>query len=232
MNNHNLTIATVNFMTPDYITILVKSLHKSNPWWDDEIIVYDNGPTKTTDPGHNDGFYAIHVPDSVYDDFKTMAKVNDPGWRNYASAKHAKTIQYLIDNTHTEYLLLLDTDVVFTDNFECIFNTFTKYEYVIGGFIREPPGYKKRLAPWCSFINLGLYYKYGLTYYDPNRMLYINGNRVDDTGSVIYEDCIKNKYPVLQFPVDNSFYMHFKGGSYTDKSKVNQWIEKFRPYWE
>jgi len=232
MNNHNLTIATVNFMTPRYIDILVKSLHKQNAWWDDDILVYDNGTQKTTTPGQNDGFYAFHVPTLLYTEFETMPVINNPGWRHYASAKHAKTLQYIIDNTHTKYLLLLDTDVVFTDSFKDVFSVFSRYEYVVGGYIREPQGYNKRLAPWCSFINIAKMHELGLRYYDENKILYVNGNMVDDTGASIYATCVANDYPIMRIPNDNSFYLHFKGGSYTDVKKVNSWIEKLKPYWK
>lgn len=232
MNNYNLTIATVNFMTPRYIDILVKSLHKQNAWWNDDILVYDNGPTKTTTPGKNDGFFAFHVPDTLYDEFNNMPVIDDPGWRNYASAKHAKTLQYIIDNTHTKYLMLLDTDIVFTDNFEPVFNMFSKYNFVVGGYIKEPVGYSKRLAPWCSFINVAKLNELELKYYDSSKILYVNGNLTDDTGASIYEECVNKNYPILRLPMDNSFYLHFKGGSYTDSKKVNAWIEKLKPYWE
>lgn len=232
INNYNLTIAAVNFMTPEYMPVLVNSLHKQNAWWSDYVMIYDNGTEKTTVPGINDGFYSVHVPETLYSEFKTYPKVNDPGWRNYASAKHAKTLQYIIDNTHTKYLLLLDSDIIFTNDFWNVFSVFSQYEYVVGGYIRSPAGYNKRLSPWCSFLNLELLEKYDLKYYDPNRILYVNGNTKDDTGASIYSDCLTHEYGMLLLPSDNSFYIHFKGGSYTDKKKVNRWLETYRKYWE
>ena len=232
MTYNDLTIATVNFMTPTYIDVLRRSLYKTNPWYLGDLYVYDNGTTKTLPQGRINGLSVQHISESLYDEFLKMPICNEPGCRNYASAKHAKTLQYIIDTADTNYLLILDSDVIFTDSFERLYTIFQRSNSVMCGFIRKPNGYADRIAPWCTFLNLNLIKRLGLRYYDQSRILYVNGNRRDDTGASILADCRKRQYPIIELPRDNMFYFHYKGGSYSNPNLVNQWIKKYSKFWE
>jgi hypothetical protein len=232
MNNHKLTLATVNFNTPKYIEVLCSSLYKSNPWFNGVVHVYDNSDKTPLTPGQYAGYFVHNVDTSLYSEFNSMPRVNDPGWRNYASAKHAKSLQYIIDSTQTDFLMILDSDIIFTDSFERLFNIFVKSNSVMCGYIRKPVGYSERIAPWCTLLNLRLMRQLQLKYYDETRILYVNGNMKDDTGASILADCRESNYPIIELPQDNMFYFHFKGGSYSDPVVVNKWLLKLQAYWK
>ena len=230
--NNELTIATVNFNTPTYLMPLTNSLRKSNPWYIGKINVYDNGDVKTIEEGETLAYIGHFIDNDVlYKEFNTMKEPNDPGCRHFCSAKHCKTIDYIIKNTKTKYILICDTDVIFTKNFKELFETFKNENYAVCSYIKKPNGYSDRLAPWFTFMDIEQLENNNINYYDEKRMLFVNGNNKDDTGAVLLQDCIKNDLKILEIPEDNYYYYHFKGGSYLPFEIVKKWLMKYKEYW-
>ena len=212
----NLTIATVNFNTPEYIFALCHSLRRHNPWYSEPVLVFDNSETKTFKEGTAllDDMPPItikHVDDSIYNDINNLPVSKYPAAGNYNSARHAITIDWLMCYVHSSILLLVDSDIVFTTNFSAVVGYFIKSGAVMQGFLRDTYAHKC-IAPWACFFNMDLIHKHGLAFYDKTRMLYINNVLDYDTGASIYEDAI-NLGLKINYTKDNTYYRHFKGGS-------------------
>lgn len=226
-----LTIAFVNFKTPKYIMPFIGSLHKMNPWFTGEVHIYDNG-NKDLEEGNYDDFIYHHINETLYEEFKNMKEPNDPGCRHFCSAKHCKTLQYIIDNTKTKYLLICDSDIIFTKNFEYLYKMFVEQNKIACGYIKKPPKCVDRLSPWFTILNLEQIKNNKIKYYDVNRMFLIKNNKTHDTGASFLEDCIKNNLSILELPNDNMFYIHYKGGSYNNHLDVIKWLIKNKNFWK
>ena len=116
MNSSSLSIATVNHNTPEYIMTLSSSIRKYCPWYDKPILVIDNSDIKYWDEGiqtiEGGGYVNIvYADDSIYDKINKLPPLKYK--RQYASAKHCITIDWLIKNfIATDYLLLLDSEYI------------------------------------------------------------------------------------------------------------------------
>ena len=230
---NNLTVATVNFNTPEYIFALGHSLHKFNDWYVNDLVIFDNSvsnkiPNKRFTPANNVTMTVYHVPDNIYADIDRLPESPYPAAGRYNSARHAKTIMYLLDFIKTRYLLLVDSDVVFTTNFISVYEYFKKSGAVLQGYLRTTYNHPC-IAPWACWFDIDAINKNHLKFYDSNRMLYINNAMDYDTGASLYED-VQALGLKCNYTKDNTFYHHFKGGS-VFKDKGLQWLRDNLAIW-
>ena len=225
----NLTILTVNFNTPDYIYALVKSLHKYASWYKKPLIVVDNSTRKVLPQGNACGMDVVYFDTHNYSVLQALPKSRYAAAGNYNSAHHSITIDWAIKNlVKTPYVLLVDSDIVFTRDFRSNYDLFVSGGYALAGYKRTQYACPT-IAPWCCFINVKKMVELGLSYFDFNRILYVNDNLTHDTGASLYEDFKKHNLPVLETP-DNLFWLHFKGGS-VFKDKGIAWLVRNSQYW-
>ena len=225
---NNLSILTVNFNTSEYIFALNKSLRKYNKWYSSPITVYDNSTKKELPEGDCGELDIKYVDDKIYEVLNKLPKSKYPAAGNYNSARHTKTIDMILSECKSDYCLLVDSDIIFKQNFKPLFDDIVKNDYFLMGFKRTT--YKKHcIAPWACFINLKKYRELNLSFFDFNRILYVNDNLDYDTGASLYEDAIKNHLKIKELP-DNSFYIHFKGGS-VFKEKGLKWLKDNIKIW-
>ena len=225
---NDLAIITVNFNTPEYIFALNKSLRKYNPWYKEKLIVYDNSIKKVLPDVITDVLDVRYVEDKIYECLDKLPPSKYPAAGKYNSARHTLTIDKILKECKADYCLLVDSDIIFKNNFQKLFEDFTKNDYFLMGYKRTT--YKKHcIAPWCCFINLKKFREYSLNFFDFNRIIYVNDNLDYDTGSSLYEDAIKNNLKIKELP-DNSFYIHFKGGSVFKENGLN-WLKQNYKLW-
>ncbi len=221
-------ILTVNFNTPEYIFALNKSLRKYNSWYKGNLIVYDNSTEKVLPDGITDCFDVRYVDNTIYECLDKLPPSKYPAAGRYNSARHTLTIDKMLKECDTDYCLLVDSDIIFTRDFHNLFDDFVKNDYFMMGYKRTT--YKKHcIAPWCCFINLKKFREYNFNFFDFNRILYVQDNLEYDTGASIYEDAITNNLKMKELP-DNSFYIHFKGGSVFKENGLN-WLRKNYKLW-
>ena len=220
----NLTIFTVNFNTPEFIYSLVSSYRKYNQWCNEKIHVIDNGTTKDILQGEYPDFYLEYFDNTLYADIEKYSKTSKE--KTLASAHHAFTIDWFIkQRVTTDYLLLVDSDIIFTRSFESDFMDFVEHDYGLYGFERTT--YKCHcIAPWACFINVKKMKDLSINYFDVNRILHINNNHTHDTGASLFEDFISNNIKIKSTQ-DNTFYIHLKGGS-LDKKKRMKFLNTYR----
>ena len=225
----NLTLLTVNFNTPEYIFALSKSIKKFFPEYKNKLIVVDNSTRKTFDAGMTGDLNVVYFDDTLYKELEALPPSKYTIAGNYNSAHHCLTIGWAINNlVKTDYLLLLDSDIVFTKNVKPFFDDFINNDYSLYGFKRTT--YKcPAIAPWCCFINVKKMRDLNITYYDFNRILYVNDNLTHDTGASLYEDFVRAGCKIKETP-NNYFWLHFKGGS-VFKDRGILWLNQHRQYW-
>lgn len=226
---NDLSILTVNFNTPEFIFTLNKSLRKRFPEFTNKLIVVDNGNVKL--PEGNLTEMIVHYFDNeLYKVLDELPLSKFPAAGNYNSAHHALTIDWAIKNlVKTKYLLLLDSDILFKENPLKYYEMIKNANAALLGFKRTT--YKVPcIAPWCCFIDVEKMKKHNFSFFDFNRILYVNDNLTHDTGASLYEDFINAGEKIIEIP-DNLYYLHFKGGSvFNDKCK--QWIIKNENLWK
>lgn len=206
----NLTILTVNHDTPEFIYTLVSSYLKYNRnWLNTKITIIDNSvKSHVFADGEYEHFTIETIDDSLYESLtKYCNTTKEP---TLASAHHALTIDWFMKNrVNTDFLLIIDSDILFTRSFEQEYNEFVKSSCIMSGFKRITY-IKPCIAPWACFINMRLVKQYRLNYFDINRILYVNNNMQYDTGASFFEDCVKNGCKVNALEKDNTFYLHMK----------------------
>jgi len=228
---NELSIATVNFNTPLYISVLIKSIQKNNSWYTGKLHVYDNGYPHTVLDGEQQLYIGHYINNDFYAEFSKYEEPSDPGCRHFCSAKHCKLLDKIIYDCQTKYLLILDSDVILTKNFKNLYQFVKDDDAIACGYIKRPDGYAPRLAPWFSIIDVEKVKALGIRYYDPKRIIFIDGNTYHDTGASFLDDCKKTAYEVLELPKDNLVYLHYKGGSYSNPDKVLMWLHTHEGYW-
>ncbi len=226
----NLTILTVNFNTPEYIFALSKSLIKFFPEYKNSLIVVDNSTKKVYAEGTYNNLKIVYFDNNNYKELEELKPSKYPAAGNYNSAHHSLTLDWSIKNlVKTDYLLLLDSDIVFTKQIKPYYDEFVKNDYALYGFKRTT--YKcPTIAPWCCFINVKKMRELNINYYDFNRILYVNDNLTHDTGASLYEDFIKAGCKIKETQ-DNYFWLHFKGGS-VFKDRGMMWLKQHSQYWK
>ena len=225
---NELAIITVNFNTPEYIKPLVSSLKKSNPWVNTPVTVFDNSTINKLSEGSYNGYVVKHVPDYIYQDINNLPPSKYPAAGSYNSARHAITLQYALSLIDSDFCLIADSDIVFTVNFSKLFDTVKRSNSFMCGYERTTYTHRA-IAPWCCILNMNLYRKYGMKYYDSSRMIYINDLTDYDTGASILEDAERFGFNIIKTP-DNLYWVHFKGGSVFKQAGIN-WLNKNKHLW-
>lgn len=230
---NDLTIATVNFNTPEYIHALAHSIAKYTPSYHNALYVVDNGTTNRLPNGRltMNGICMLdvhHVDTSIYTDIDKLPPSKYPAAGSYNSARHAKTIDWMMNRITTKYMLLVDSDVVIIQNIESIINDFINSHATLMGYKRTT--YKHPcIAPWACLIDLQSIHAYNIKFYDATRMLYVHDLVDYDTGASFYEDVINNGLHCIE-TADNTYYRHFKGGS-VYKEQGLAWLSKNLKVW-
>ncbi len=230
---NDFTIATVNFNTPEYIHALAHSIAKYNPGYRNALYVVDNGTTHRLPPGklNMKGLCLLdvhHVDTSIYNDINQWPPSKYPAAGSYNSARHAKTIDWLMSRIDTNYMLLVDSDVVIVQNIETIVNDFINSHATLMGYKRTT--YKHPcIAPWACLIDLRSVRMNNIKFYDESRMLYAHDLVDYDTGASFYEDIIQKGLHCIE-TADNTYYRHFKGGS-VFKAQGLAWLSNNLKVW-
>lgn len=156
------------------------------------------------------------------------------GKRNgWGSAKHAYTIEKLIDMMD-ESFVLLDSDVLLKRDVSELFDDSVIW---CGEISLQPNKKTHRVLPYICFINVGMCKRKGIHYFDDKHMhgLYYGG-RVSadtfDTGAWFY--LVTTKLPHKEIKCED-YVAHYGHGSWVKESgkKTNEseFLEQYKEYW-
>lgn len=224
----NLEIVTVNFNTPEFIFTLLSSFKKYNEWCNVKINVIDNSNFPILPAGETEDLNIEYFDKKLYKNLEKFSKMSKE--KTLASAHHCFTIDWYIKNrAKSDYLLLLDSDIIFKRSFEKEFKEFIENDYALMGY--ERMNYACHcIAPWACFINVKKMKELNISYFDIDRILFIKNNKTHDTGASLFEDFKKNNLKI-KTTEDNTFYIHLKGGS-LNKEKRKEFIIKYKEIWQ
>lgn len=188
----NLTLISCSYNTPMVTENMLKTYLLYN---NSEILISENSTNEET--------------------LKILESGNIPYIRNYGGL-HGPSVDILLDSVKTDYVLLVDTDVLFHKSCSDIFESFVSMDLCLMGEIVGDRGGKrlhKRVNPWFCFINAEQVKENGIKFYDEVRMKSRNEVRYD-VGSSFFEDIKKKSLRIADFNGNGSYYTHFEGMSW------------------
>ena len=165
------------------------------------------------------------------------------------SKNHCSAIDFALKNIiDTDYVLLVDNDILFKKNIVNLLNDYKKYDAI--GEIGKDWVIPDRLKPYFCIINVKKMKEEQYNYFDENRCCfyvepqyvtrinYENYNIIDtsnylyDTGASFYED-IRGNWNIKNINLDD-YIVHYRAGSNIAERnlciKYNNIIYKYRNY--
>lgn len=229
----DLTLFIVNFGTQMLTEAAVTSFLSRHPRFSGEIIIMDNKPgshfSASEIPYGN-----IRVIDNTneqvvsYDDIRFGATSEDPV-ANYGSAKHSKCISYAISElVSTPICLISDSDVIYRRSVYGPYSAVRAGAVVAADIGRELPGthmsdesrhsVAPRIFPCICLVNVEAVRKSGISFYDPGRMMMLNGSGFTyDTGASFFADILAKNLPYAQIRMLD-YVSHLASASYLRKN--------------
>lgn len=190
----NITLASCSYNTPEVTLTMLKSFfnfHKST-----NVLICENSTNDNTE--------------------KLLIDNKVPFIRN-ENGLHSPSVDILIDNCKTDYMLLVDTDVIFLKNHEDIFDMVNKMDITLLGEICGDRGGKKlhnRVHPWHCFINVKNVKQNNIKFYDYNRQIKRDGGKIYDVGASFFEDIKSKKLKIGNVNLHEKYYKHYEGMSW------------------
>ena len=229
MADKNINVLIVNYNTQKLTEACIKSINKHTP--NVNIYVFDNS---------DNGKFTNNFPNVTVIDNTDGQIINFNEWlkkfpehekspigsgNNYASSKHCISVQKAIDIID-DNVILMDSDVLVKKDISELWDE--KYIYV-GGY-EHNKWHDKRLMPFICFINVKMCKKYGIKYFDENRIvgLTVNGEKYD-TGCSFYVDSEKYEHKEINI---FGYIKHFAQGSWKRKNlNFERWLETNKNLW-
>ena len=148
------------------------------------------------------------------------------GNRNgYASLKHCVAIQHIIEMCDTQFLLLLDSDIVVHKDLDFLETALknpnkakiTVSDVEIRGLTMhnrtKPYGGRSRFTPMIQLLNLSKLDELNLNYFNPSKIQGIVGGFLYDTGAYLYDYVDGNDIPYDRI-VMGDYITHIGGASW------------------
>lgn len=230
--NKDVDIYIINFNTPELVNFLIRSIIKNVKSLFYRIIVLDNSTVKkfSLDESIDLKGYSVLILDNTEKKlFNTdifvekYSKVESNN--NYASFRHAISIQWILDTAKKDDIILLDSDTVVKRDID-----FVEDEYITIADVTTDK-IKNRFLPFIQYFNIKKIQQFQLKYLDVDRMRggeNIENSKKYDTGASFYEDIVQRKIPYNTINY-NVYIDHLKGGSWLDKND-KEFIENEKMY--
>lgn len=217
-DKNKVGIVIINYNTNALVNALIKSIKKNVKSINYDIIVFNNST--------NEKFICpkdVKLIDNSKNSFINFTKIIEetscvPSSNNYASYKHAITVQFLLDILQYNDLLFLDSDTLLKRDIDFIDQRFV----VIADYPDEKV--KPRFIPYIMYLNQSKIKSKNIKYLDVYRMhggVNARNSCMYDTGCSFYEDVVNAKLPTKKINY-SKYIVHFGGGSWK-KSKHDQY---------
>jgi hypothetical protein len=190
----NITLATCSYNTPDVTITMLRSFFH-----------------------HHDFTNVLICENSSNEETTTLLVENNVNFLRNKGGLHAPSVDKLIENCKTDYMLLVDTDVIFLKNHEDIFEKFKSANLTLLGEVCGDRGGKRlhnRVHPWHCFINIKNIKEHGIKFYDYERQIKRDGSPIYDVGASFFEDIKKSKLKIGDVRLENIYYKHYEGMSW------------------
>lgn len=196
-----LTLVTCNHNTDDLIYNLMGSLAKCAEDDPEDYLVISTGD----------------------EPFEKMSK---PLWKNHflKNTSHGNAVNEAFNLVKTRYMLLVDSDVLFLQDFSEPFRVFKEGGFALMGEVVGDRGGKRlypRVNPWFCFIDLEQLKKHNIVFYDHNRTKILKSDRIYDIGSSMFEDVVNAGLSIGDAKMEGKYFKHYEGISWR--------VQKYNP---
>lgn len=196
----DLTIVTCDYNTPELIINLIKSIKhscKEIP----KILVVETGDIVDT---------SLQLNDENVDYFYSP------------NSSHGIGVNRAFEHVKTDYVLLVDSDVLFLRDFSHPFNVFKHKGLTLMGKVVGDCGGKslyERVEPWYCFINLKNLKEKNIKFFDSERTKKSKEEKVKvyDVGSTMFEDVINADLLVANVDMEEKYFRHYGGMSWREQ---------------
>jgi len=215
----NFTLGTCNYCTPDITLTMLKSFRFYHPKHTD-IIVCENSP--------------IYIED----EHTLLRRSCNYITLRFPQGRHETSVDTLIENTVTKYLLLVDSDIIFLNN--CLNSLQLIGTAAVLGKITGDRGGKRireRVDPWFCLIDCEQIKEHKIKFYDDKRFWKNTDDpniRRYDVGSSFLEDVKKAGLGVVNIDLGGLCFRHYEGmswwGSSADRILKEKYEHKIKLY--
>jgi hypothetical protein len=193
----NLTLAACSYNTPEVTLTMLKSFFKYHD--ETTVLICENST-------NNDTTEALKE-----------AKVN---YVLNKAGLHSPSVDILLQSCTTDYMLLVDTDIIFLQPHNNIFKQFIEMNLTLMGEICGDRGGKKlynRVHPWHCFINVKNIKANNIKFYDDKRLSNQTNKKIYDVGASFFEDIKKQNLKIGNVKLQDKYYRHYEGMSWRTK---------------
>lgn len=190
----NLTLASCSYNTPEVTLTMLKSFFK-----------------------YHDSTNVLMCENSTNDETEKLLIENKVPFIKNKNGLHSPSVDILIQNCKTDYMLLVDTDVIFLKNHKNIFDMMRNVNATLLGEICGDRGGKKlhnRVHPWHCFINVKNIKDNNIKFYDYDRQIKRNCEKIYDVGASFFEDIKANNLKIGDVKLQDNYFKHYEGMSW------------------
>ena len=190
----NLTLASCSYNTPEVTLTMLKSFFKHHD--STNVLICENSTNNQTE--------------------KLLIENKVPFIKNI-NGLHSPSVDILIKNCKTDYMLLVDTDIIFLKNHKDVFEMVKTIDVTLLGEICGDRGGKSlhnRVHPWHCFINVKHIKENNIKFYDYKRQIKRDGGKIYDVGASFFEDIKIKKLKIGNVNLHGKYYNHYEGMSW------------------
>jgi len=191
---NNITIASCSYNTPDVTITMLKSFFK-----------------------YHDSTNVLVCENSINNNTTKLLVENDIPYIQNTGGLHAPSVDLLIENCKTDFMLLVDTDIIFLKNHQDQFDIVQQMDLTLLGEICGDRGGKSlhnRVHPWHCFINVKNIKDNNIKFYDYDRQVKRDGGKIYDVGASFFEDIRNAKLKIGNVKLQDTYYKHYEGMSW------------------
>jgi hypothetical protein len=219
----HLTLVTFSYNTPLVLELMLKSYAKYHQG-KQRVLLYENST--------ND-FTAKLLDDNA------VPYMRMPG------QTHADSLERMINDCMTRYVLVVDSDILFRKNIEPLFDIFKHSDAaILGEECADRADYKlhKRIHPWFMFIDLMQIRDKDIKFTDWKRIADSDSMgfykcppiqaRTEgikyDVGATFYEDIIAAGLKIYNYKCDPKYFKHYEALSWNGMLSSKETQERYR----
>lgn len=198
-NSMDLTLLTCNYNTPELVLNLLRSVKETCAELP-KVIVMDTSTEEST----------------------LLSENNIPRF-NFRSGLHGEAVNLGLKKVDTRYVLLVDSDVIFLQDYAKAFEKFKSSRLTLMGKVVGDCAGKQlypRVEPWFCFIDTLPLKNQKIPFFDRRRHMLrhiSNVDRIYDIGSTMFQDVTDLGLTVGDVDLEGKYFKHYGGMSWREQ---------------
>lgn len=198
------TLVTCSYNTPIVLQRCLKSFYSAHPGMKQPVMVMENSTNDDT---------------VVFLEQNQIQYIKNPGMT------HGDAVNIAIERCDTEYLLLIDSDIIFKRDTRGVLDQVMRLDATLAGRIEGDRGGKrihKRVHPWFCLINTNHLKQHNILFNDVQKIKQNDPSQtIYDIGSSMFEQVRSRKLKIAHMNIEGDYFDHWEGMSwYTNKFKA------------